>query len=202
MAVAEKTIEDRRTETWITIHRAASSLTMQEGLAGATIDAIAARAGISRRTFFNYFAAKEDAVLGLRPPEVPQNALAEFMRTDRDLLTSLAHFMIAVAQTSYTLAPDPKIRRQLTKRYPELRERRHHYAEAAEALIAPLLRDRLSISEVPAVGDSDRAADAMLSLARCIVQFAYSSAPNAMKITRADIDADIALFRSIMKETL
>ncbi|MHC2998810.1 hypothetical protein OB08_05430 [Microbacterium sp. HJ5] len=39
--------------------------TAADGLNGFTIDELCERAGISRRTFFNYFASKEDAVLGI-----------------------------------------------------------------------------------------------------------------------------------------
>jgi AcrR family transcriptional regulator len=40
-------------------------LTIERGLSGYTIDEACAETGISRRTFFNYFPSKEDAVLGL-----------------------------------------------------------------------------------------------------------------------------------------
>lgn len=45
------------------MHAAAVRLTVEHGLDRVTIDAIAEAANISRRTFSNYFARKEDAVL-------------------------------------------------------------------------------------------------------------------------------------------
>lgn len=42
---------------------AAADLAREKGLDGVTADAIAARAGVSTRTFHNYFAGKEEAVL-------------------------------------------------------------------------------------------------------------------------------------------
>ncbi|RYV51759.1 TetR/AcrR family transcriptional regulator [Pengzhenrongella frigida] len=42
-------------------------LVEREGLDGATVEAICAEAGVSTRTFFNYFASKDDAVLGIEP---------------------------------------------------------------------------------------------------------------------------------------
>ncbi|MET0842903.1 MAG: TetR family transcriptional regulator, partial [Mycetocola sp.] len=39
-------------------------LTAERGLSGFTIEEVCADVGISRRTFFNYFPSKEDAVLG------------------------------------------------------------------------------------------------------------------------------------------
>lgn len=39
-------------------------LTAERGLAGFTIEEVCDEVGVSRRTFFNYFACKEDAVIG------------------------------------------------------------------------------------------------------------------------------------------
>jgi AcrR family transcriptional regulator len=39
-------------------------LTIARGLSGFTIDEVCAEVGISRRTFFNYFPSKEDAIIG------------------------------------------------------------------------------------------------------------------------------------------
>lgn len=56
--------EARRNRHWTQIHEAAVLLVLENGLPATTIDAIAAAAGVSRRSFFNYFPTKEDAVLG------------------------------------------------------------------------------------------------------------------------------------------
>lgn len=42
-------------------------LAAQHGLDAVTVDAICADAGVSPRTFFNYFESKDDAVLGIQP---------------------------------------------------------------------------------------------------------------------------------------
>ncbi|WP_427384163.1 TetR/AcrR family transcriptional regulator [Janibacter sp. G56] len=46
------------------LHLAALELALSEGLGSVTVDAIAARAGVSTRTFFNYYATKESALMG------------------------------------------------------------------------------------------------------------------------------------------
>src|ERR1700712_2523037 len=44
---------------------AARRLTATHGLSGFTVQELSDQVGVSRRTFFNYFASKEDAVLGM-----------------------------------------------------------------------------------------------------------------------------------------
>ena len=55
------------------IHAAALSLAEDQGLASITVEAIAERADVSPRTFFNYFPSKVHAVLG-RDPERAEGA--------------------------------------------------------------------------------------------------------------------------------
>lgn len=50
-------------ETLKKLHAAAATLVREKGVAATTIDEIAERANVSRRTFFNYYDSKEDAIL-------------------------------------------------------------------------------------------------------------------------------------------
>ncbi len=62
----------------------ARRLTAAHGLDGFTVEQLCAEAGISRRTFFNYFASKDDAVLGT-PARDPLEAFGEqFVAGGRD----------------------------------------------------------------------------------------------------------------------
>jgi len=68
------------------LRTAARRLTAAHGLNGFTIDQLCAEVGVSRRTFFNYFSSKENAVLGL-PVRAPVEELDEqFVDGDGDLL--------------------------------------------------------------------------------------------------------------------
>ncbi len=69
--------ERRRLETEHRITACAQRLTDERGLDGFTMDELAEDAEVSRRTLFNYFPSKIDAVLG-NPPEVPPDVLATF----------------------------------------------------------------------------------------------------------------------------
>jgi AcrR family transcriptional regulator len=69
--------ERRRFETEHRITVCAQRLTDERGLDGFTMDELAETAEVSRRTLFNYFPSKVDAVLG-NPPELPPDVLATF----------------------------------------------------------------------------------------------------------------------------
>jgi AcrR family transcriptional regulator len=55
--------ERRKLTTRRALRSAALDLALERGLFDVPVEAIAARAGVSTRTFFNYFETKEDAVL-------------------------------------------------------------------------------------------------------------------------------------------
>lgn len=72
------TRERKRLRTERQISRCAQQLTEERGLDGFTLDDLAERAEVSRRTLFNYFPSKLDAVLGPVPP-MSEEACATFV---------------------------------------------------------------------------------------------------------------------------
>lgn len=74
---AHSTRERRRAEVTRTLVSLARRATAEGGLNGFTVDQLCDEAGVSRRTFFNYFASKEDAVLGI-PLHVVRDETDEF----------------------------------------------------------------------------------------------------------------------------
>lgn len=68
---------DRRQATGLRISREAQRLTEEHGLDGFTMEDLADAAGVSRRTLFNYYPGKIDAVLG-EEPVISEEAMARF----------------------------------------------------------------------------------------------------------------------------
>lgn len=68
--------ERKKLETHRALVRAAHDLVTDAGLDGVTVDQIAAAAGVSTRTFFNYFSSKEEAVVALDPTFVAEQVAA------------------------------------------------------------------------------------------------------------------------------
>lgn len=77
MEKSATTRERRRQETEHRIALCALRLTDERGLDGFTMEDLAEAADVSRRTLFNYFPSKLDAVLG-NPPEIPPAVMATF----------------------------------------------------------------------------------------------------------------------------
>ncbi|RME16615.1 MAG: TetR family transcriptional regulator [Alphaproteobacteria bacterium] len=92
----------RRRRTAETIRRAALDLVRRHGLEAVTVEMIAEAAGISLRTFFNYFKYKEEALL--RPPMALDGAEAEAFAAGRGSL--IDDFLALIATHLEDAAPD------------------------------------------------------------------------------------------------
>lgn len=134
--------ERRKAQTWTALHEAAASLALERGLDQATVEAIADSAGVSPRTFFNYFRAKEDAVLGLREPVLDPELLSRFSAGD-DLVGQVSRLLVMVARTALG-GTDAVRRRELMLRDPHLGQRQMEYMVKAEELVRQAVAGRLT----------------------------------------------------------
>ncbi len=120
-APAEGLREQKKRATRAAIHRAALEIAQDEGVAAATVDRVAERAGVSPRTFFNYFATKESALAGINP-DLPARLAAELLARPAD--ESLADALRAlVVGHLRTLTQDPelwRLRREVARDHPEI----------------------------------------------------------------------------------
>lgn len=140
---AEGRREQKKRETLLRITEAGMKLFIANGYEATTLDAIAAAAGISRRTFFYYFKSKDDILLSLqasgaeaviaavmdepldRPPlDAVRNALLKVCATyepdamvvvDRLMLSSPT--LLARKQASY-IVQEQALFAALTERWP------------------------------------------------------------------------------------
>ncbi len=114
---------DRRELKKLATHRAlanaARELTLERGLDAVTVDEIADAAGVSPRTFFNYFSCKEEAIVGVEPWMT--QAMAEDVRRrpdGEDPFTAL--LAVLAADEDSEIARRWTVRAELAGRYPEL----------------------------------------------------------------------------------
>ncbi len=136
-----------------------------EGYATTTVSAVAERAGVSRRTFFNYYATKEDAVLGLGEPAIPHDVIDEIL-TGPDQIGKAARLVGAVAASVRHVPMKSADRRELLEAVPELRARARTLAMTAQDLLADAIKERYD-------GDDAERASALAMLGAAVIRFAY-----------------------------
>jgi AcrR family transcriptional regulator len=95
--------ERRRKDTIRLIQQAALRLASQKGHEAVTVEAICAEAGVSRRTFFNYFPVREAAFV-VGPPPFPAEAVERFLSREGPFLEDL----IALLQTRLPASGDER----------------------------------------------------------------------------------------------
>nr|WP_325248996.1 TetR family transcriptional regulator [Amylibacter sp.] len=133
----------RRNQTSRDIRIAALELCFTEGFDKVTTEAISTRAGVSPRTFFNYFLNKESAIIS-HPPDFPAEAVEAFVNGKGRLLDDLRILMRAqfellqddrkmidmvhsVIRTSEVLrATHEAAMRQLQSKFTDIIQRRLH----------------------------------------------------------------------------
>jgi len=116
--VAVSTNEQRRRRSWRTLQAAAVDLVGQRGFGAVTVDDVAAAAGVSRRTFFNYFPTKAAALFDPDPDDADRlHQLLETADTRAGVWPALRGVCVAFASGHERVLA---VRRGLVAQDPEL----------------------------------------------------------------------------------
>jgi AcrR family transcriptional regulator len=198
----------QRVETRRAIHEVAASLALAHGLDAVTVEAVSEHVGISRRTFFNYFATKEDAVLGTQAPTMFEEDLQRFRDDpETDLFGRTVRLVATVLRST---VPDRKSfeeHKELMHAFPELRDRLAQHMSTSEQLISDVLTQRIDDADartfVERLPDGDNSARALIMLAVTVMRFAFMQDPVAATADKsAAVDKAITTFRKVLRATL
>lgn len=169
--------ELKKHETRRAIRDAALDLALDNGLENLTVEAIAQTAGVSPRTFFNYFASKEDALVTQaaegadqickllleRPPEEPP------LEAFRNAVIQSDYFGADLVNRDRVLA-----RQRLTQGHPSLMA--HHLGKIAmvERTFAEALAERMGVDREHDVTPHLMAAVAMSAIRVAVRQWVHT----------------------------
>jgi AcrR family transcriptional regulator len=191
--------ERKQRTTRETIHRVAVRRALADGPHSVTAAEISMEAGVSARTFFNYFPSKEDAMLGFHE-ELPTDAeLAAFAESDSvDLLDELVQLVRNVFSASPTDRTIMRDRRELVRRHPELLQRQMARVVAVEQRIASVVAERMrTLDKFRDLTDHDASAQMLVMLAVSSIRIAIRNAATAPHPSSTDAEDDRAIEASL-----
>ncbi len=131
----------KRRQTSAAIQRAALELALERGDLQPPVDAIAARADVSPRTFFNYFATRDEALVG-EPLRFPDDADPS---VGADLLDMLETVALRVLQDRELDRDLIMLRRDVMRQHPELFARRMVQGHEIEQQLVRLAERRAEL---------------------------------------------------------
>ncbi|WP_344821376.1 TetR/AcrR family transcriptional regulator [Actinocorallia longicatena] len=145
--------ERKKAATRQALNEAAVRLAIEHGLDNVTVEAIAEAANVSRRTFSNYFADKEEAVL--YTDEVRRRRLHELVAARPPAEPAWAALCGAAGQliAENDEDPDHSAQIRLLRRHPSLLGRMAAGSVESERVLAGLVVDRIPASERPPAED-------------------------------------------------
>ncbi|WP_066517487.1 TetR/AcrR family transcriptional regulator [Curtobacterium ammoniigenes] len=181
--MSELGLRDRkRAQTRSRIADAARTLALEAGIEHTTVEQIAQQADISPRTFFNYFATKEDAVLGIGETDLTQERIDEQLRAvgDRPTVEAVVGLIFGVFGETFADAELRAARKEILHRFPQLMRRQmSHMGAVAETLTAAV---RTILERDPAWGpDGATPAAASMLLGMCMTALRTLAGPETKR---------------------
>ncbi len=177
--VAQQGLRERkRLATRRAIEAAAIGLVAEKGLEKVTVDEISHRADVSPRTFFNYFASKEAALLG-ESPELPgEEELQEYITAGptKSALQGLGRLIARASDIEGGEDADTHGQRfALLKQYPQLFAMRMTAMKTFEEQLSKLVAERLRRDEPGLDDEAVRSKSKLITLvAFGVIRHAWS----------------------------
>ena len=135
--------ERKKRATREALHDAALRLTLERGLEHLTVDEISAAAGVSPRTFFNYFPGKEQAIIGDDLLMADAGQVTGIMARAASVLDGMEAIALELAAATATRREQVQQRWQVITRYPALITRMFARLEEFNAVVASAVAARL-----------------------------------------------------------
>jgi AcrR family transcriptional regulator len=197
--------EQNKADAYRTIHQAAYRLVVVEEC-NAPVEEIATAAGVSPRTFFNYFRSKEEAIVGIRQPIITADLNALLEQASENNLLDLAVTLYFRVIRETVIEPE-----RFKDRVAPFRERAEHrlfmhrHMADCEAVVNDAIQGLLDSRQMTVAGldSTEASARAVTVLAGSVVRYTYSTHPEAL-YDPGDLRSReaIEVFRRVMKETL
>jgi AcrR family transcriptional regulator len=191
--VSGSTLRDRRrASTRREIVRAAQILVERRGLAEVTVEEIAEAAGVSPRTFFNYFPSKRSAVVP-GPEPLPSDAIERFV-ADRDtpLLDGLRELLIHGIGASEEERSTFQNTHRIVTAHPELTGVLFEHMAEFEAVLVNAVARRLDTSP-----DTDDRPLVAAAVAGTVLRLAVTRPDAEDSTLGADIDRAFTTLRAV-----
>ena len=157
--------ERHRKRTAADLEAAALDLFCERGFDAVTIDDIAAAADVSRRTFFRYFASKEDVILSDHPKRLDElQAALDRRPAEEPPLAALRHAVMSLADT-YEEQREHMLRRfTLVSTAPSLEARSLCLQRTWETSVTEMLAARMGVNPAKDLRPGVVAATAMAAM--------------------------------------
>ena len=144
----------RRRQTTTDIHDAALRLAREVGFDNVTIEQISAEAGVSQRTFFNYFPSKESAV-AYAPLEIPEALACEFIAKGKARHSVVLTELISLITDALAVQPpsrrDTEDIKLVARQHPSVLAAMLSTFESFNASVADIVAQRLRLCADDAV---------------------------------------------------
>jgi len=149
--------ERKRIATRRSIQQAVLTLASEHGYDRITIEEISAAADVSPRTFFNYFASKEEAAVGDGPSLDGLAAVQDFIEEgpEAHLFDGLGRLLEAASRAIVDDREEVQRRRLLLREHPMLFAKRMAVLHEFEDELAEIVSRRLAMDDPDSSGDPD-----------------------------------------------